>query len=94
MTEIRRGLDAEDSIFIAHNPALEHFVLFTQASWINETFSVHDPFYNVSVYNFDETSGFLQYKIYGIAREYPFYSQCNISWSNETMGENNKVQNI
>lgn len=91
--DIRRGLDAQDVIFIAHNPSISHFVLFTQPSfgWMDETFHVNDPGFNATMYNFNETGGYLQYNIYGIPRKYPYYTQCNASWSNDFMGSNNKT---
>ena len=91
--DIRRGLDAQDAIYIAHNPSISHFVLFTQPSfgWLDETFYVHDPGFNATIYNFNETGGYLIYNIYGISRKYPYYAQCNGTWSDDYMGTNNKT---
>lgn len=91
--DIRRGLDAQDSIFIAHNPSISHFVLFTEPSfaWLDETFYVNDPGFNATMYDFNETGGYLVYKIYGIGRKYPFYTQCNGTWGNQYMGSDNET---
>ena len=89
MNEIRRGLDAMDTIFIAHNPNLHHFVLAYSASWNDNTFLVIDPFFNATKYDLNETDGFIVYNIYGIARNYPYYAQCNQTWGNDVMGSDN-----
>eukprot|EP01084_Bolivina_argentea_P314154 544127_1 len=92
MYDIRRGLDAMDTIFLAHNPSLFHFVLATNASWSSDEFSVIDPNFNTTMYTFNETGGeFIVYNIYAMARPYQYYAQCDIQWKNDKMGKNGET---
>ena len=91
MKDIRRGLDAQDMVFIAHNPSLEHFVLATNASWEDDIFSVLDPYFDATTYELSETDGFIAYNIMGKARPYPYYAQCDATWGSNAMGQNGET---
>ncbi|ETO13815.1 hypothetical protein RFI_23552 [Reticulomyxa filosa] len=92
LNEVRRGLDAQDTIFIAHIPSLSHFVFCLNASWTGsnaQQIQVLDPYFNTTSYNVDQIGSFIVYGIYNVNRTYTYYAQCDKAWANDVMGQDN-----
>ena len=64
IAEIRRGLDNGTVAWLAHIPALKHFVLLTAYDdAAPDAFSVNDAFYNSTSYLYENISDILTYRI-------------------------------
>lgn len=97
MFEACRSLDAQDTILVAHNSSIPHFVLSVNCDWNwnvnnnNDTMiNVLDPYFNATQYSYNkDINYFLVYGIYNKARSYPYYPQCDSTWADQIMGGDN-----
>jgi hypothetical protein len=71
-------------VHVAHVRNNTHFVLLVGAVAGEQAFHVHDPFFNSSVYPYENITDIIRFKI----NDYPVYKQCDPKWGNLPMGSN------
>jgi len=80
--EIAKDIADERIIHVAHVRNNSHFVLLVGAVPGQESFYVHDPFFNVTVYPYANITDIIRSKI----NVYPVYKQCDARWGSNVMG--------
>ena len=88
--DISAGLEAGDTLYLAHVRNQTHFVLLTGTASPG-VFTVNDPFYNATTYTYGDIHDIIMYNVLAtpltanIPRQYPLFKQCNASWANDIM---------
>eukprot|EP01013_Petalomonas_cantuscygni_P033111 TRINITY_DN5991_c0_g1_i1.p1 TRINITY_DN5991_c0_g1~~TRINITY_DN5991_c0_g1_i1.p1 ORF type:complete len:371 (-),score=59.93 TRINITY_DN5991_c0_g1_i1:293-1405(-) len=92
LEELRASIHRGRDFYLAHVRNASHFVLVVGApAGMNGTVQVHDPFFNVSAYEWNEVSDVIHYRLHDTSRNiprrgsYPLYKQCDPRWGNDTI---------
>lgn len=87
-SDIAANLASRAVSYVAHVRNKSHFVLLIKPLADGSGYFVHDPFFNVSSYTYDDISDTIRWKWV----RYPLYKQCNsTSWGNNPMGANGQT---
>ena len=80
--EMHQQMTTNDKAYIAHVHNHHHFVLVTAVDVQANTVLVLDPYYNTTIYPYENVSGALVYTLrtQSVPFQYPTYKQCAPQW--------------